>query len=453
MPGAGGAKPEAKGMRQARQSRPGGLAALAAWALLLAAACGHSPSPGPLPAAPTGPAATVTVPFEMPVVISLAGFFDDQTLAMLYEQIAAFEAANADVRVELLSVSRDPAGRQEEFAASLAAGDPSFDIYAVLPHWLDGYALPGWLRPLDGYLSAAGVDLDAFLPAVVEASTVEGRLMALPWIVDGGLLYYRRDLLEARGYAPPATWAELEAMALELRGDGGPAHGYVWQGAEYDGLTCNTLEQVWPAGGDVLDASGRAIVDSPATRAALEQMARFLTAGASPTDVVTYQETASLADFRSGNAVFMRNWSYAWDRLQEPDSAVMGQVGIAPLPASCLAGQILVLSAASHFPEQAFRFMAFLAAPEQQAQLALRGLQPPALEEVYQDPGLLAQDPFLAELHPALLAARPRPQVPDYARLSAVIATEVHRLLQGTQDPAATARNMQARLEELLAEE
>lgn len=453
MPGEVGTNQAAKGMRPARYRRYGAFAALATCALLLATACAASTPAGPLPATPTGPTATVTVPFEMPMVISLAGFFDDRTLDVLYEQIAAFEAANGDVRVELLTVDRDPDERQEKFAASLAAGDPSFDIYAVRPHWLAGYAQPGWLRPLDGYLSAAGMDLDAFLPAVVEASTVEGRLMALPWSMDGGLLYYRRDILEARGYDPPATWAEVEAMALALRGEGGTAHGYVWQGDQYDGLTCNTLEQVWPAGGDVLDSSGRAVVDSPATRAALEQMARLLATGASPADVIAYQETGALADFQSGNAVFMRNWVYAWDRVQEPGSAVMGRVGIAPLPASCLAGQILVLSAASDCPEQAFRFMAFLAAPEQQAQLALQGLQASTVEEIYQDPDLLAQDPFLAELHPALLATRPRPQVPDYARLSEAIYTEVHRMLQGAQDPAATARNMQACLEELLAEE
>jgi len=453
MRGESCANPEAKGMRQASRCKSGGLVTLAACGLLLAAACGSSPSSGALPAAPTGPAATVTVPIEMPVVISLAGFFDDQTLAVLYEQIAAFEAANADVRVELLGVNRDPDKRQEAFAASLAAGDTSFDIYVVSPHWLTRLAAPGWLRPLDGYLSAAGVEREAFFPAAVEASTLEGRLMALPWSVDGGLLYYRRDLLEARGYAPPATWAELEAVALELQGDGGPANGFVWQGDRYDGLTCNTLEQVWSAGGEVLDAGGRVILDSPATRAALEQMTRYVTGGVSPAEVVTYQEAASLASFQSGNAVFMRNWSYAWDRLQEPDSAVAGKVGIAPLPASCLAGQSLVLSASSLFPEQAFRFMAFLTAPEQQAQLAPGGLLAPALEEIYQDAGLLAQNPRLVELYPALRATRPRPQVPDYARFSEAIYAEVHRLLLGSQDPVTTARNMQARLEELLAEE
>lgn len=458
MRGEGGTDPEARNVSQARHNRHGAPLAPAACILLLAAcagllvaACGPSPSPA-TPATPTGPAATVTVPIELPVVVSLAGFFDDQTLDLLYEQIAAFEASNADVRVEVLGVDRDPSRRQEQFAEYLATGDPGRDIYLVSPHWLAGYAAPGWLHPLDTYAAAAGVELGAFLPALVEASTVDGRLMALPWSADGGLLYYRRDILESGGYAPPATWAELQAMALELRGDGGAAHGFVWQGDEYDGLTCNTLEQVWAAGGDVLDADGRAAFDGPAGHAALEQMARYVAEGVSPAEVATYQEAAALADFRSGEAVFMRNWFYAWARLQEPGSPIAGQVGIAPLPASCLAGQSLVLSASSTVPEQAFRFMAFLAAPEQQAQLARDGLLPPALAAPYQDPGLLAQNPLLGELYPALQVTRPRPQVTDYPRFSEAIYSEVHGLLEGSQDPAETARNVQARLEAILAE-
>ena len=90
-------------------SRPGGLpnrVALTLCVVLLLAGCGPSPSPA-LPATPTGPAATVTVPIEMPVVVSVAGFVDEQTLSLLAEQIAAFEAANSDVRVELLAVKLD----------------------------------------------------------------------------------------------------------------------------------------------------------------------------------------------------------------------------------------------------------------------------------------------------------------------------------------------------------
>jgi ABC-type glycerol-3-phosphate transport system substrate-binding protein len=119
------------------------------------------------------------------------------------------------------------------------------------------------------------------------------------------------------------------------------------------------------------------------------------------------------------------------------------------LPASCLGGQSLALSASSHHPEEAFEFMAFLTAAQQQAQLRQAGVLPPALQAVYRDPALLAGDPVLADLHAGLLAARPRPQAPDYAALSEAIYTEVHAFLVGEQDNEITAARIQRRLERM----
>ena len=384
----------------------------------------------------------------MPVTIALVGAFDDRTQALLDEQIARFEAANPDVLIEVIWAPPEAARRQKEFAAQLAAGDNRNDIYVLNPTWLTEFASHGWLAPLDGYFCAGEAALGGMFPASVQANKVDGRLMALPWTVDGGLLYYRRDLLPN----PPTTWAEIQQSALDARTAANLRAGYLWQGDAYEGLTCNTLEFVWAYGGDVFDEEGQVVFDSPATRAALAHMRDLIASGASPAEVATSREAATLAAFRSGEAALMRNWAYAWDRLQGEGAAVVGQVGIAPLPASCLGGRSLALSAYSQHPEQAFRFMAFLLGAEQQAQLALRGVQPPALESVYGDADLLAAKPVLAELHAALAATRPRPQVRNYAPFSEIIFDEVHKLLLSQQGVEMTAANVQRRLEMFLAE-
>jgi multiple sugar transport system substrate-binding protein len=421
-----------------------------AWALLGLIAslwlsgCGTTAvEPTPLP---PGPTPTVTVPLDMPVVISIVGSFNGPTLAILDQQIAAFEEANPDILVEVVETRGNAQERRQQFAESLAQGDSSRDIYVMDYHWLAAFSTPGWLYPLDGLLEAWDLDPGAFLPAAAEASQIRGGLLGLPWTADAGLLYFRQDLLDR----PPSTWPELEQAALEAAPDASLPYGYVWQAAAYDTLTCNTLEFVWAHGGEVLDQAGNVVFDSTDTRAALQQMAGLIASGASPREVTTYAEGATLEAFQSGQALMMRNWAYAWDRLNASDSALVGRAGLAPLPASCLGGQSLVLSASSLYPEEAFQFMAFLTAGQQQAQLGQEGVLLPALQAVYRDPALLAEDPALADLYAGLLAARPRPNSEDYAALSEAIYTEVHALLVGEQDSEVTATRIQQRLEAIV---
>jgi len=414
----------------------------------LLAACGSvATAPSPSQA---GPAPTVTVPYEMPVTVAVSGRFDDQTQAVLDAQIALFEEENPDVKVAVFTAPRTRDERHDTFVDKLSQSDPSWDIYILDATWLGEFDAQGWLFHLDEYAALYEIDVEGFFPAARQANTLDGHLVALPWLADGGLLYFRRDLLERHGYQPPETWGDLQQVALDVKTREDLPYGLVWQGAPSESLTCNTLEFVWAYGGDVLDQDGRAVFDSAQTRAGLQQMADLVSLEISPSNVATYTEATSLADFQRGDAVFMRNWAYAWDRLNGSDSPVAGRIGLAPLPVSCLGGQSLAVSAHSLHPEQAAHFMAFLVDYQQQLQMARMGVQLPALETVYHDAELLAEVPILRDLNTALSATRARPQSPSYAALSRVIFTEVNKMLQTKQDVEATATTIQRQLETIL---
>lgn len=422
--------------------------AFAILASLLLAGCGSSLTETVLP--PSGPAPTVTVPFEMPVTIAITGRFGKGELAVLEEQIAAFEAANPDVYVEMVRAPTDPTRRRNKLLARLQAGDPTIDVLLLPDSWIAEFASGGWLHPLEDLVSATGVELQDFFPAAVEASTIGGRLVALPWSTDGGLLYYRSDILEDPGLNLPGGWEEMQELTADALGESGLPFGFVWQGAAYDGLTCNTLEFIWAQGGSLLDEDGRVAFDTIETRSALEQMSQFISSGISPSEVATFRGGGTEEAFLAGNALVMRNWASAWDSLNHPDSPLADKVGIAPLPASCLLGQHLALSAGSQHPQAAFRFMAFLVDYEQQRQLGPHVGQMPALEAVYQDPELLASDPAYQSIHAGLSTTRPRPATVRYAEVSEAIYVEVNRLLLGEQSVEETATSVQNRLEAIL---
>src|SRR5438445_9194827 len=77
-------------------------------------------------------------------------------------------------------------------------------------------------------------ELSSVGPDVVASYTVKGKLVAMPFVADIGVLFYRKDLLRKYGYgAPPRTWDQLEKMAAKIqqgeRANGQKDYrGFVW---------------------------------------------------------------------------------------------------------------------------------------------------------------------------------------------------------------------------------
>jgi multiple sugar transport system substrate-binding protein len=440
--------PRIEGIQVAIHGAKGLAPLLSLVAALLIAGCAASPTLSPdVQVGPPGPSPTVTVPHRMPVTLTLAGRFPAEVLAALDQQIALFEAQNPEILVEIIT---SPAGTAAErrawVASSLRGAEPSIDLYQVESAWLADLAPGGGLVPLDDAQATWGVAAEALVPGTLEANSFAARLVALPWTADAGLLYYRSDLLEEYGYPIPANWEELGQIALELAEKADLAQGFVWSGAADEDLTCVVLEFLWSFGADVVGEQGNVVVDSPASRAALEQMQRLVTSGASPRDIVAYDAWRSMTVFRDGQAAFMRNGAWAWNFLDREGSPVQGVVGVAPLPASCRGGQSLLLSEHSLHPDKALQFMAFLIGEQQQAQMAMLASQPPVLAGLYAHPEVTAAAPFVSGFGAALRNARLLPHGADHT-FAAAIYQEAHRMLAGEQDARATSRAIQLRLD------
>lgn len=90
-----------------------------------------------------------------------------------------------------------------------------------------------------------GIEKEHF-PAIVANNTVDGKLVAMPWFTDAGLLFYRKDLIEKYGLKAPATWEDMATSAKKIQ-DGERAagnadfQGFVFQAKAYEGLTCDLM--------------------------------------------------------------------------------------------------------------------------------------------------------------------------------------------------------------------
>jgi multiple sugar transport system substrate-binding protein len=348
-----------------------------------------------------------------------------------------FEQAHpgVELREEVLPASTDQ--QHQYYAINLDSDEVPFDILAVDVIWVAEFAKAGWILPLDHLLPSPR--RDAYFPATIEAATFNDHIYAVPWYIDAGVLYYRRDLLERYGLPPPRTWSDLAtAVRTILERERDPhLKGFVWPGKQYEGLLCVALEFVWGHGGSLVDAGG-----ASEAIAALEFLRGLVRDGISPPLVSTSDEEGTRLLFGDGRAVFMRNWPYVWTLLQQEGSPVKGKIGLMPLPAfsgyetaSTLGGWMLAIPRRSRHPHLAAEFVRFLASPAMQTRLARDFGYHPALREPYGDPSLLRTDPSLEDLYRVFLTAKPRPVTPYYLMLSQILQPELSAVVVGRKTP------------------
>lgn len=369
--------------------------------------------------------------------------------------LARFEKEYPGIRVKRETLPASSDEQHQFYAINLQAQSADFDVFALDVIWVAEFARAGWLRDLSRLLPPA--QQDDFFHGPLQAVSYRDRIFALPWFIDAGLLYYRKDLLARYGFAPPATWDELVASARAITAQEPGLHGFVWQGKQYEGLVCNALEYLWSRGGDVL-RDGRVVLDSPENREALAFMHDLIVRyKVTPGFVTTATEEPAREIFGKGDAVYLRNWPYAWNLFEKQDSPVRGKVGVSVLPhfagqesAATLGGWQLAVNRNSHHPQEAEKLVAFLTSPAVQKQLALAyGFNPPR-KSLYRDPELSAAQPFLRDLYAVFERARPRPVTPHYIAISQTLQAEFSAIIAGIKPADAALASGQARIEEIL---
>ncbi|MFQ5654455.1 MAG: ABC transporter substrate-binding protein [Planctomycetota bacterium] len=368
------------------------------------------------------------------------------------EVIARFEGLHPEIDVEMIEGPAATNTREDMYATSFMGGEGTYDLVYMDVIWVPKFAARGWLRPLDDLFTPAMQD--GFLPGDIAGSRFEGMIYRVPVMADGGVLYFRKDLLERHGLEPPETWDELVSAAVTIQSPP-ELWGLVFQGKQYEGLVCSYLELLWGNGGMLLDEAGRVRIDEPAAIEALEWLADSIHRHRiAPEGVLTFQEEEARHIFQEGRALFMRNWPYAWRLLQGDDSPVKGRVGITAMVrgprgergAAALGGWGYGISALSRNPEAAWRFIKFATSAESQKIGVLMSGNTPARRSLFEDPDVIAGNPHYDELQEVLSGARPRPVHPAYARISDTLQIHLSAALSGQETPAAA---LQAAAEEL----
>ncbi len=300
--------------------------------------------------------------------------------------------------------------------------------------------------------------------SLIDGNTVQGRLVALPWYTDAGVLYYRKDLLARYGQSVPNTWQALQDIAKRIqaaertRGHS-DFHGFLFQGKADEGLTCQALEWIASSGGgQVLASSGDITVRNPAAAAALDMAARWI-GDIAPLGVLNHEPEDSRGVFQNGHALFMRNWPYAWALMQKEDSPVKDKVGIAPLPGqqaqggrSAVGGWQLGVSRYSKHPELAADLVRYMTSAAVQRERAIDGGFNPTRPALYEDKVVIAANPHMPALNTIIAQGVVRPYTITglkYPQVSQSVWYAAHDVLSGRMDGEEATARLEKRLQRI----
>ena len=363
-------------------------------------------SGGSSPAAPEGPV-TLTV---------WTGFTGGDRPG--YEQIVKdWNASHNDVQVKMVVQPWDTITQKLPSAWLTGSGPdiaaPSFD-----PNVMAQYVKTNSVLPISTGGGDTSVNADSMATALTEEFTYDGKLYAVPANYATLSLYYNKKALSAAGIdKPPATLNEFKDAAKKLTKPGGKQYGLA--------LADSETIQMWPVlqwleGGDIVDARGCSVLQTPQGQASLEPWASLVANDKISPVGLTGAEADSL--FSSGKAAMELNGPWAAPGFK--DAGI--DLGVAPVPTGADGNSVtlgstapLAISAKTKYPDQAQAFLAYWTSKDVQKKFSLATGFPSLRTDLADDPELMA-DPVISVFSKQIPNARLYlPKVPQATEVDA----------------------------------
>ncbi|MGK7931286.1 MAG: ABC transporter substrate-binding protein [Microcystaceae cyanobacterium] len=355
--------------------------------------------------------------------------------------VQEFNEKHPEIELEIIEGPNASNQVEDLYTSSFLLGNSPYDLVFMDIVWVPKFAAAGWLRSLSDRISET--ELAAFLEGDINGGRYQGELYRMPVRSDGGMLYYRTDLLEKGGYQPPNTFSELLDISQTLQQQNLAEWGYLWQGKQYEGLPAMFVEVLAGYGAFWVDPATLEVgLDSPEAIEAVKFLQSTLTKQVSPPGITTYAEEEARRLFQNGSAVFMRNWPYAFALLSGEDSPVKGKFAIKPMvhapnqsSGACLGGWGLGLTTSSQHPDAAWEVAKFFSSEDVQRRFILSTGYVPSRRALFNDPEILAKYPHYSQLLQVVESAALRPPIAQYAQASDILQRYLSAAITGQMAP------------------
>ncbi|MEQ8235965.1 MAG: sugar ABC transporter substrate-binding protein [Syntrophomonadaceae bacterium] len=315
------------------------------------------------------PVEPVTIYFSYPPY----GYDTDKEMAFWNTQIAAFQAANPNIKVEFSVESWDNVYTKWEQALETGATP---DIGYDCPITAVDYALQGKVLPVTDLVNKLGGDA-AFNEGMLDYKA-GGEWYGVPHGDASMVLLYRKDLLKAAGYDnPPKNWDELVEIAKATTKNGVYGFGF-FTGDDYQSSQILTGLMA-AAGGVMIDKDGKVALNSPENLKALELVdLLYNKLKVVPESTLTWEHSDPANAIGTGKVAMAVTWGGYGTLLPSMFPDQIQNIGFAKLPDGPSGhsgswsgtGGFFIFKNAKH-PEEAKQFIEYMSKPELSKEWAL----------------------------------------------------------------------------------
>jgi multiple sugar transport system substrate-binding protein len=344
----------------------------------------------------------------------------------------------------------------DKLVTVMSAHDGSIDVFDSDVIWQAQWAPANWAVPLDKVFPPSQQKF--YAPGMIWADTVGSHIYGIPWLLDTGHLFYRKDILDANGLKPATTWQELHDQCVMLGKKYPKMVPFVACYQAGQQLICNFMEYSWSAGGDFLDAkTGNVVFNSPQNLQALETMISFIKSKIVQPGIVSMELSTGAQIWATGGAIYHRNWNYAYSAA-DTNPKLTGMIGSANVPtypghatASCAGGWQYVVNAYSSHINEAIELATFMGSAKQQINKTLIGGWSPAYLPANYDSQVTKVFPSYPLLAEQAKTERSRPKTPFWTAMSRAAEAELTNALIGKKTPQQALKDAQGEIETILA--
>ena len=358
--------------------------------------------------------------------------------------VPEFERENPGIRVVVQQIPWTAA--HEKLLTGFVGGSPP-DLAQLGNTWIPEFAAIGALEPLEARISGSrALSSGDYFQGIWETNAFDGAIYGIPWYVDTRVLFYRRDLLAAAGYAEvPRTWSGWREAMLKVRAAaGGSRYAILLPTNEWEQLTIFGLQERSPLLGD---GDTRGAFARPPFAAAANWYVGLFRDGLAP--VVSYTQLGNpYQEFSRGYiAMWITGpWNLGEFRRRLPPE-LQDTWMTAPVPApdgqgewpgySLAGGSSLAIFRASKEKDAAWRFVEFLSRPSVQTRFYALSGDLPARRASWEDPAL-SGDVKARAFRDQLARVTPLPRVPEWEQIAQKVWEDLEAAIRGRETVAAS---------------